>query len=95
MLFGGGCFWESEKMNEPTETPQQDYAALKPCPFCGMSDIDAEGWANGNGDTGPKCLSCGATGESTRAWNKRDWQWEFDLHAANKSFRQWCIEKVQ
>lgn len=44
---------------------------LKPCPFCGSGDVDAEGWLNGQGQRGPECLECGATAQSAEAWNRR------------------------
>jgi hypothetical protein len=44
---------------------------LLPCPFCGSTDIDAKGWMNGEGKTGPECEGCGATAESVDLWNTR------------------------
>lgn len=44
---------------------------LLPCPFCGSSDIDPEGWLNGLGERGPECLECGATGPTATRWNCR------------------------
>jgi hypothetical protein len=54
------------KMSEQKVTPD-----LSPCPFCGSSDVDGNGWADGKGDTGPQCLFCGATAESVAMWNNR------------------------
>lgn len=47
---------------------------LKPCPFCGSSNVDPEGWAAlGTRSTrhGPACDDCGASAESVAAWNRR------------------------
>lgn len=46
---------------------------VKPCLLCGASEVDASGWKNGKGDSGPQCLQCGATAESVAIWNNRDW----------------------
>jgi len=83
-------------MSNETKTPQPgEYLIVMPCPFCGQSDIDLEGWKNNKGDTGPQCLSCGATCESVIAWNNRVNQPMHDRRAINESFRQWCLEKGQ
>lgn len=50
---------------------------LKSCPFCGSDDIDAEGWANNEGVTGPACNVCSASAgtikglDNIAAWNRR------------------------
>ncbi len=52
---------------------------LKPCPFCGSKSVDAEGWRNSEGITGPACDDCGASAggvshssmENVAAWNTR------------------------
>ena len=44
---------------------------LKPCPFCGHKEIDPRGWASAD-KHGPACDWCGATAETTVAWNLRD-----------------------
>lgn len=44
---------------------------LLPCPFCGGGDVDPHGWLNGEGEHGPQCMGCGATGENADAWNAR------------------------
>jgi hypothetical protein len=48
---------------------------LKPCPFCGASEVDPEGWLSQTTDgltkLGPECLSCGATAVDIAAWNRR------------------------
>lgn len=52
--------------------------ALKPCPFCGGSNIDASGWAS-EGTTGPACDDCGGSvgscfdpeNANVAAWNRR------------------------
>src|SRR5690554_95679 len=44
---------------------------LKPCPFCGSSDIDRHGWYDGQGLQGPECMGCGATARGADAWNRR------------------------
>lgn len=52
---------------------------LNPCPFCGSRNIDAEGWRNSEGVTGPACDDCGASAGSVSqdstaniaAWNTR------------------------
>ncbi|MES2783799.1 MAG: Lar family restriction alleviation protein [Pseudomonadota bacterium] len=52
---------------------------LKPCPFCGSTNVDAKGWASQNSN-GPACDDCGASAGSTladtpeaniAAWNTR------------------------
>jgi len=58
-------------MSEKREPQLGCTAVVMPCPFCGSADIDVEGWKNGKGDTGPQCLSCGATCESVVLWNMR------------------------
>lgn len=48
---------------------------LKPCPFCGSSEIDPEGWtgitAKFVGTSGPECTGCGATSPTVEEWNTR------------------------
>ena len=44
---------------------------LKNCPFCGSTDIDPEGWMNGEGKKGPVCNNCGASADSIDWWNTR------------------------
>lgn len=48
---------------------------LLPCPFCGSSNIDPEGWAGVDIDqsqkSGPACDDCGSTAESIDIWNRR------------------------
>jgi len=44
---------------------------LKPCPFCGSTEIDADGWVSNGGATGPECCDCGATAMSVHDWNRR------------------------
>jgi len=52
---------------------------LLPCPFCGSTDIDPEGWATTGGIAGPACNGCQAsvgtalngTAENIAAWNRR------------------------
>ncbi len=55
---------------------------LKPCPFCGSPDVDAEGWWkwwNGEWITGPACNACGGAAgsisqspaDNRAAWNTR------------------------
>ena len=43
---------------------------LKPCPFCGGSDIDPTFWATIK-TTGPGCNDCSATADSIETWNHR------------------------
>lgn len=57
--------------NTNVAAPTQPVAML--CLLCGSYDVDAEGWKNSKGDSGPQCVSCGATGESIAIWNNRDW----------------------
>jgi Lar family restriction alleviation protein len=61
------------------DVKQEREAVLLPCPFCGSTNIDAEGWASTN-SSGPACDDCGASAGSTladtpeaniAAWNKR------------------------
>jgi len=44
---------------------------LKPCPFCGSSDIDAAFAKWGDGAVSPGCMSCGATANTQDDWNTR------------------------
>lgn len=44
---------------------------LKPCPFCGSTDVDRHGWYDGQGQQGPECMGCGATARDEDAWNRR------------------------
>lgn len=44
---------------------------LKPCPFCGNSNIDPAGWTSDDGREGPTCDECGASAESAEGWNRR------------------------
>lgn len=50
--------------------PHTDALALKPCPFCGCSKVDPEGWASKT-RSGPACEECSATADSAEAWNRR------------------------
>jgi hypothetical protein len=52
-----------------TTTPREP--TLKPCPFCGSSNIDPAGWMDGDGNAGPACDDCGASAGSVDAWNRR------------------------
>jgi len=56
-----------------TSTPKAD---LLPCPFCGSTNIDPEGWVAQNPDgsdrqTGPACDDCVASAQSVEQWNTR------------------------
>lgn len=49
---------------------------LLPCPFCGSTNIDPEGWVAQNPDgserrSGPACDDCVASAASVDLWNKR------------------------
>jgi hypothetical protein len=48
---------------------------LLPCPFCGSTNTDAEGWTvhdiNGGVSQGPTCDDCDASAASVEAWNRR------------------------
>jgi hypothetical protein len=52
---------------------------LKACPFCGSKNVDAEGWRNSEGVTGPACDNCGSSAggvfqtseENVALWNMR------------------------
>lgn len=49
---------------------------LLPCPFCGSTNVDPEGWMSVNQDgtqkkTGPACDECGGSTESVERWNSR------------------------
>lgn len=43
---------------------------LLPCPFCGSTDIDAEGWAS-TIRSGPACMKCSGSADTVKFWNKR------------------------
>jgi hypothetical protein len=53
-----------------SEQPTTEAVDLKPCPFCGSTDIDATGWASLL-KVGPVCNSCGACADSPERWNRR------------------------
>lgn len=47
-----------------------------PCPFCGSTNVDPEGWMSVNQDgtqkkTGPACDECGGSTENVERWNTR------------------------
>lgn len=48
---------------------------LLPCPFCGGTNTDPEGWMqtdiNGGVSQGPTCEDCDAAAASVAAWNRR------------------------
>lgn len=49
---------------------------LLPCPFCGSTNIDSEGWMSCEPDgsdkkTGPACDDCAGSTESVERWNTR------------------------
>lgn len=53
-----------------------DLEALKACPLCGSGEVDPEGWASHNPETGvnrtgPACDDCGASADSIEQWNRR------------------------
>ena len=51
---------------------------LKPCPFCGSTKIEADGWGSKH-TSGPACEDCGGSAgdtshtpeENIAAWNRR------------------------
>jgi len=43
---------------------------LLPCPFCGSTNIDPEGWASTE-RAGPACDDCAGTADTVELWNKR------------------------
>lgn len=61
---------------------------LMPCLLCGASEVDATGWRNGKGDSGPQCLQCGATAESVAIWNNRDWLIDRLTNAIDEAIRK-------
>lgn len=51
-------------------------AELLPCPFCGSTEIDPEGWMSVSQDgkdkkTGPACDECGGSTDTVERWNSR------------------------
>jgi hypothetical protein len=44
---------------------------LLPCPFCGSADIDPAFWMCDDHACGPGCSDCGATADTSEAWNWR------------------------
>lgn len=46
-------------------------AELKPCPFCGHTEIDPCEWMDDKGNQGPGCPECGALADSVATWNRR------------------------
>jgi hypothetical protein len=43
---------------------------LLPCPFCGSSNVDSEGWASTE-RAGPACDDCAGTADTVELWNSR------------------------
>ena len=43
---------------------------LKPCPFCGSTDIDPEGWCSTD-SRGPACMECSGSAQTIELWNSR------------------------
>lgn len=59
-------------MTQQTEVSRPvEGIVMLPCPHCGSEDIDATFWKNGNNKSGPGCMECGCTAESTGEWNRR------------------------
>lgn len=63
---------------------------LKPCPFCGSTNVDPEGWSGLNVDDhtprkGPACDDCNASADSVDQWNTRPHEAELQnqLEVAN------------
>lgn len=67
---------------------QYPSASVLPCLSCGASEVDAAGWKNGKGDSGPQCLQCGATAESVAIWNNRDWLIDRLTNAIDEAIRK-------
>ena len=61
-------------MTNENETPE-----LLPCPFCGSSEVDPNGWyrmtdkvfGSGCVEFGPACDECGSIARTVAAWNTR------------------------
>lgn len=47
-----------------------EHIKLLPCPFCGSTSIDAEGWASTD-RSGPACDGCSGTADTVALWNTR------------------------
>ena len=43
---------------------------LLPCPFCGSTNIDPEGWASPD-RSGPACDDCSGSADTVELWNSR------------------------
>lgn len=43
---------------------------LAPCPFCGSTNIDPEGWVSTE-RKGPACDDCNAAADTVELWNRR------------------------
>lgn len=43
---------------------------LFPCPFCGSTSVDPEGWASTE-RAGPACDDCAGTADTVELWNTR------------------------
>jgi hypothetical protein len=49
--------------------------ALLPCPFCGSSNVDPEGWASTE-RKGPACDDCAGSADTVERWNTRVLPWQ-------------------
>lgn len=47
-----------------------DTTNLLPCPFCGSTNIDPEGWASTD-RSGPACDDCCGSADTVDRWNSR------------------------
>ena len=50
--------------------PVDSGIALKPCPVCGSTNIDPEGWKSML-SVGPACDDCNGSAETVELWNTR------------------------
>lgn len=86
-----------------TEQKEARSVELKPCPFCGSSNIDPHGWASTE-STGPACDDCAAiAGRATASWEHNVAAWNrrastagtlAELRAANIARQEeWCPDQ--
>jgi hypothetical protein len=63
------CLWLSDR-RLLWMVEELGMTTLLPCPFCGSTNIDPEGWASTE-RAGPACDDCAGTADTVALWNRR------------------------